>query len=92
MKVGLGEKRITIARDKRLVSILYPTITDRSGMGLAAAKAFPPTNSLSYQKSSQFRTPGSGSRRMASSSRIRNRALGPYQVLPGKFGELGASD
>ena len=90
MKVGLREKRITIARDKRLVSILYPTITDRSGMRLAAAKAFPPTNSLSNQKSSQLRIPGSGSRRMA--SRIRNRALGPYQVLPGKFGELGASD
>ena len=34
-----GKKQITIARDKRLVSILYPTITDRSGMGLAAAKA-----------------------------------------------------
>ena len=89
MKVGLGEKRITIAWDKRLVSILYP---NRSGMGLAAAKAFPLTNSFSNQKSSQFRTLGSGSRRMASSSRIRNRALGPYQVLPGIFGEFGASD
>ena len=28
MKVGLGEKRITIAWDKRLVSILYPTVPE----------------------------------------------------------------